>query len=213
MQVQSLGREDTLEERLAPHSGTVAWSIGLQKVGHNRSNSEHTHTHTHTHTQLLVAVCGIQFSDQLTEPQSPALGAWTTGPPGKSQCTLLQPCHFSLLITPYVLLKLSPFLPLQFMFPPRLLLLPPFLSTEHRGRLGTSPGPQEQVQSLYCHATQSTLSPAIDMNFPSSGMPLSLFLIKTVLLNLQLATESPGEFVKPQAAKNQLPTPPPPHPH
>ena len=56
MQVQSLGREDTLEERLAPHSSTVAWSTGLQKVGHNRSNSEH---HTHTHTQLLVAVCGI----------------------------------------------------------------------------------------------------------------------------------------------------------
>ena len=45
MQVQSLGREDTLEERLAPHSSTVAWSTGLQKVGHNRSNSEHTHTH------------------------------------------------------------------------------------------------------------------------------------------------------------------------
>ena len=46
-QVQSLGREDTLEKEMAIHSGTLAWkipwteepgrlqSMGLQRVGHN----------------------------------------------------------------------------------------------------------------------------------------------------------------------------------
>ena len=204
MRVRSLGGEATLEEGLTPHSSTAAWSIGLKKVGHKEATQC-------THTQLLVAVCGIQLSDQGLNPGP----CWEHGPPdhqGNLNAHFYNPVIFPfLLITPYVLLKLSPFLPLQFILPPRLLLLSPFLSTEHRGRLGTSPEPQEQVQSLYCHAMQSTLSPAIDMNFPSSGIPLSLFLIKTVLLNLQLATESSEEFVKPQAAMNQLPTPSP-HP-
>ena len=47
MWVQSLGREDHLEENMATHSGILAWripgteepgrlqSIGLQNVGHN----------------------------------------------------------------------------------------------------------------------------------------------------------------------------------
>ena len=46
MQIQSLGREDPLEEEMATHSSTLAWkipwtaepgrlqSIGLQRVGH-----------------------------------------------------------------------------------------------------------------------------------------------------------------------------------
>ena len=49
MQVQSLGREDPLEEGMATHSSILAWriprteepgglqSIGLQRVGHNWS--------------------------------------------------------------------------------------------------------------------------------------------------------------------------------
>ena len=47
MQVQSLGREDPLEEEMTTHSSMLAWeipwaeepgelqSIGLQRVGHN----------------------------------------------------------------------------------------------------------------------------------------------------------------------------------
>ena len=47
MQVQSLGREDPLEEEMTTHSSVLAWeipwaeepgelqSIGLQRVGHN----------------------------------------------------------------------------------------------------------------------------------------------------------------------------------
>ena len=49
-QVQSLGREDPLEEEMITHSSFLAWripwteepgglqSMGLQRVGHNRSN-------------------------------------------------------------------------------------------------------------------------------------------------------------------------------
>ena len=56
MQIQSLGLEDPLEEEKATHSSIVAWeipqieepgglqSMGLQRVGHNRSD-EHFHFH------------------------------------------------------------------------------------------------------------------------------------------------------------------------
>ena len=53
-QVQSLGREDPLEEKMATHSSILAWripwteepggpqSMGSQRVGPNRSNLTHT---------------------------------------------------------------------------------------------------------------------------------------------------------------------------
>ena len=51
--VQSLGREDPLEEEMATHSSILAWEIprtkepdGLQSVGSQLS--------THTHTQCLT---------------------------------------------------------------------------------------------------------------------------------------------------------------
>ena len=55
-QIQSLGQEDHLEEKMATHSNILAWkipwteetcglqSMGSQRVGHNRA-SEHTQTH------------------------------------------------------------------------------------------------------------------------------------------------------------------------
>ena len=57
--VQSLDREDPLEEGMATHSSILFWriswieepgelqSMGLQRVRHDQA---HTHTHTHTHT-------------------------------------------------------------------------------------------------------------------------------------------------------------------
>ena len=52
MQVQSLGREDPLEEEMATHSNILAredstnrdaWqAIGLQRVGQDKSNWDHT---------------------------------------------------------------------------------------------------------------------------------------------------------------------------
>ena len=59
MQVQSLGREDPLEKGMATHSSILAWrtpwtedpgglqSIGLQRVGRDRSDLAHTHTREH----------------------------------------------------------------------------------------------------------------------------------------------------------------------
>ena len=56
MRIQSLGREDPLEEGMATHSSILAWripwtekpdglqSIGSQRVGHNWSDSAHTQT-------------------------------------------------------------------------------------------------------------------------------------------------------------------------
>ena len=58
-QVRSLGWEDPLEEEIATHSSILAqeipWTIahqaplsmGLQRVGHDRSNSVHTHNIMH----------------------------------------------------------------------------------------------------------------------------------------------------------------------
>ena len=60
--VQSLGREDPLEEEMATHSSTLAWKIpwteepgGLQSMGRKELGTadcvcvtEHTHTHKHT---------------------------------------------------------------------------------------------------------------------------------------------------------------------
>ena len=54
MRIQSLGREDALEEGMAIHFSTLAWripwteepgglqSIGSQSVGHERSDLAHT---------------------------------------------------------------------------------------------------------------------------------------------------------------------------
>ena len=54
MWVQSLGREDSLEESMAIHSSILAWRIpwtdksgGLYSPwGHNESDMASTHTHT-----------------------------------------------------------------------------------------------------------------------------------------------------------------------
>ena len=54
MQVQSLGREDPLEEKMATHSSIVAWEIPwteepgeLQSIGSQRDMTEVTeHAHT-----------------------------------------------------------------------------------------------------------------------------------------------------------------------
>ena len=55
MQVQSLGREDPLEEEMATHSSILGWkipgteepgglqSMGLQRVRHNWRDLAHTH--------------------------------------------------------------------------------------------------------------------------------------------------------------------------
>ena len=55
--VQSLGREDPLEEEMATHSSILAWEIprtedpaGLQSMGSQLS----MHTHRHTHTMLDI---------------------------------------------------------------------------------------------------------------------------------------------------------------
>ena len=65
-QVQSLGREDPLENGMATHSSILAWRIpwteepgGLQSMGshrvrHNWSNLAHMHTHKRTHAHRLV---------------------------------------------------------------------------------------------------------------------------------------------------------------
>ena len=68
--IQSLGKEDPLEEKMTTHYSIVAqkilWleelggllSIGLQRVGHDwRCTQTHTDTHTHTHTSKNVSVC------------------------------------------------------------------------------------------------------------------------------------------------------------
>ena len=54
MQVQSLGQEDPLEERMTTHSSILAWEIPwtekpdeLESMGSQRvRHTEHTHTHT-----------------------------------------------------------------------------------------------------------------------------------------------------------------------
>ena len=65
MQVQFLGQEDSLEEKMATCSSILAWripwkeepgglqSVGLQRVRRNWETNTHTHTHTHTHTWNL----------------------------------------------------------------------------------------------------------------------------------------------------------------
>ena len=63
--VRSLGQENPPKKGMATHSSSFAWripwaeetgrlwSMGLQRVGHNRTKKKfHTHTHTHTHTYI-----------------------------------------------------------------------------------------------------------------------------------------------------------------
>ena len=64
-QVQSLGWEDPLEEEMATHSSILAqevpWtvahqaplSMGLQRVGHDQSDSVHTHNIMHWNTGFI----------------------------------------------------------------------------------------------------------------------------------------------------------------
>ena len=52
--VQSLGREDPLEQEMVTHSSVLAWEIpwteepgGLQSVGHKESDTTESTEHTH----------------------------------------------------------------------------------------------------------------------------------------------------------------------
>jgi len=66
MGVQSLDRDDPLEEKMATHSSVLFWripwteepgglqSMGSQRVGHDRA---HAHTHTHTHARARTILC------------------------------------------------------------------------------------------------------------------------------------------------------------
>ena len=58
-QFQSLGWEDTLEEKMATCSSTLAWKIrgarqatvhGVAELDTTEQLNSHTHTHIHTHT-------------------------------------------------------------------------------------------------------------------------------------------------------------------
>ena len=60
MQVQSLGREDPLEEGMATHFSILAWRISwtedpgeLQFLRLQRVKHDCVTLHTHTHTQVL----------------------------------------------------------------------------------------------------------------------------------------------------------------
>ena len=70
-QVQSLGREDSLEKETAKHFRILAWRIpwpeetgGLQSMGSDMTERL-THTHTHTHKILnRVVICFSYCSAQ-----------------------------------------------------------------------------------------------------------------------------------------------------
>ena len=55
--VQSLGREDPLEQEMATHSSVLAWRIpmdrGAWRAMDHGVTSTHTHTHTHTHRGIV----------------------------------------------------------------------------------------------------------------------------------------------------------------
>ena len=60
-QVQSLGPEDPLEEKMATHSSILAWKIpwteessGLQSKGSHRVRHNLEAEHIHTHTYLFI---------------------------------------------------------------------------------------------------------------------------------------------------------------
>ena len=71
MWVRSLGQEDPLENRMATHSGILAWKspwieepgglqpMGLQRAGHNRAAEQQQYTsyHTSIHITLTVQTC------------------------------------------------------------------------------------------------------------------------------------------------------------
>ena len=77
MQVQSLSKEDSLEEGMATHSSVLArripWteepgglqSMGSQRVRHNWVTNTHTHTHTHMKSKMCVlsmdASCALRL--------------------------------------------------------------------------------------------------------------------------------------------------------
>ena len=74
MQARSLGWEDPLEEKMATYSSILAWriptdrgawwvtAIGLQRVGHDRSNLACTHIHLYMYTEKCVALLGFPFT-------------------------------------------------------------------------------------------------------------------------------------------------------
>ena len=72
MWVQSLGREDPLEQEMATHSSILAWRIlwtvepgGLQSMGSQRVGHNSARARTHTPTQVLwnnsVFICFLKY--------------------------------------------------------------------------------------------------------------------------------------------------------
>ena len=60
LRVQSLGREDPLEEDMATHSSILSWKIAwteepgvLECMASQSRTQVCVHTHTHTHRQVL----------------------------------------------------------------------------------------------------------------------------------------------------------------
>ena len=78
MPVQSLSREDPLEDEMATYSSVLAWriqwteepgglqSMGLHKVGHNGSDLAHTHTPCFSHN----ARSWVQLANKTNSPCS-----------------------------------------------------------------------------------------------------------------------------------------------
>ena len=63
MWVQSLGREDPLEQEMATHSSILAWRIlwtvepgGLQSMGSQRVGHNSARARTHTHTRKYFGI-------------------------------------------------------------------------------------------------------------------------------------------------------------
>ena len=77
MRVQSLGREDPLEEGMATHCSVLAWrilwteepaglqSIGSPRIGHGLSDSARTHARHHVTAVSLESVCSTRLQPTL----------------------------------------------------------------------------------------------------------------------------------------------------
>ena len=88
MWVQSLGREDTLEEEGATQSSVLAWkipcaeepaglqSMRLQRVRMHTHTHTHTHTYTHTRTHTAQAPHSYAFKSSCPSPLSLCLVKW-----------------------------------------------------------------------------------------------------------------------------------------
>ena len=85
MRVQSLGREDPLEEEMATHSSILVWkiswteepgglqSMGSQRIGRDWSNLEHTHREVEVARTTLATESGTWDKFCNYEQEHPAL--------------------------------------------------------------------------------------------------------------------------------------------